>query len=60
MSEEEIINQPTNDNPPSTEENKTVAQSLTINDQPTTNMEVHKHPHHVTHKKNMMFGANML
>src|SRR5947199_611234 len=23
----------------------------TINDQPRTNMEVHKHPHHVTHKK---------
>ncbi|MEO6537407.1 MAG: hypothetical protein ABIT07_13175, partial [Ferruginibacter sp.] len=24
---------------------------LTINDQPSTTMEVHKHPHHVTHKK---------
>ena len=30
---------------------KTVAESLTDNNQPITNMEVHKHPHHVTHKK---------
>ncbi len=51
MSEEEKINQPTDDNPPSTEESKTVAESLIEINQPTTNMEVHKHPHHVTHKK---------
>ena len=50
MSEEEKINQPTYDNP-SIEENKTLAEALTDNNQPTTNMEVHKHPHHVTHKK---------
>ena len=51
MSEEEKINQSTDDSSPSTEENKTVEQPLTINNQPITNMEVHKHPHHVTHKK---------
>ena len=51
MSEEEKINQPTEDNPPSTEENKTVAESIIDNDQPSTNMEVQKHPHHVMHKK---------
>ncbi len=51
MSEEEKINQPAEDNPPSTEESKTVAESLIDNYQPSTTMEVHKHPHHVTHKK---------
>ncbi len=57
MNEEEKINQPTSDNQPSTEENKTVAESLIDNNQPTTNMEVH-HPHHVTHKKK--FGEYLL
>ncbi len=45
MSEEENINQPPDDNSPSTEENKIIEQ-LQKND-----MEVHKHPHHITHKK---------
>ncbi len=51
MSEEEKINQPTGDNQPSTEENKTVAESLIDNNQPTTNMEVHNHTHPGHHKK---------
>ncbi|MEO6404584.1 MAG: hypothetical protein ABIO32_03785 [Ferruginibacter sp.] len=45
MSEEEKINQPVDDSQPLTEENKTAEQ------QQTEHMEVHKHPHHVTHKK---------
>ncbi len=45
MSEVEKINQPTDDNSPSTEENK-ITEQLQTNE-----MEVHKHPHHVTHKK---------
>ena len=49
--EENIEEQPTEESPLSTEENKTFEQPLTDNDQPTKNMEVHKHPHHVTHKK---------
>ncbi len=58
MSEEENLNQPTEDNPPSTEESKTVDESIIDNlpteqagAQPSTIMEVHKHPHHVMHKK---------
>ncbi len=51
MSEEENLHQPPNDDSSSTGENKTVADPSTINDQPSTIMEVHKHPHHVTHKK---------
>ncbi len=51
MSEEEKINQPTGDNQPSTEENKTVAESLIDNNQPPTNMEVHNHTHPGHHKK---------
>ncbi len=51
MSKEEKINQPPDDDSSSAEQNKTVAESSTDDIQPTTNMEVHKHPHHVTHKK---------
>ncbi|MEO6537405.1 MAG: hypothetical protein ABIT07_13165 [Ferruginibacter sp.] len=50
MSEAEKINQP-KDNNPQLPENEAVPEPLTINDQPSTIMEVHKHPHHVTHKK---------
>lgn len=51
MSEEEKINQSTDDGQPSTEENKIVEQPQTQNSRlQTENMEAH-HPHHVTHKK---------
>jgi hypothetical protein len=51
MSDEEKINQPTDDNPPSTEDSKIVEQPQTENSKlQTEEMEVH-HPHHVTHKK---------
>src|ERR1700748_3641634 len=43
MSEEEKINQSRADSQ-QTEENKTVEQPLTINNEPITNMEVHHHP----------------
>ena len=64
MSEEEKINQPTDDSTQSPEnelvegEPAVVNKELqTINHQlQTENMEVHKHPHHVTHKKN---GGNV-
>ena len=53
--EQNIEEQPTDDSPQSTEDNSqplTDSQLQTTNYQPqTTNMEVHKHPHHVTHKK---------
>src|SRR6201995_1175993 len=49
MSEEEKINQSRADSQ-QTEENKTVEQPLTINNEPITNMEVHHHPH--VEKKN--------
>ncbi len=45
MSEEEKIKQSTDNTPSSTDENKTIEQLQ------TNEMEVHKHPHHVTHKK---------
>ena len=45
MSEEEKINQPTEDSQPSTEENKAVAETSSNNKKPITNMEVHHHPH---------------
>ena len=52
MSEEKNINQPIDDRPQSTEDNNPVSEPSTINEPPLTeNMEVHKHPHHVTHKK---------
>jgi hypothetical protein len=52
MSEEEMIEQPANNNPLPAENNDTVSGPSIINDQQSTeNMEVHKHPHHVTHKK---------
>ncbi len=51
MSEEEKINQSTDDGQPSTGENKIVEQPQTQNSKlQTENMEAH-HPHHVTHKK---------
>ena len=51
MSEEQNIEgQPTDDRPQSSE-NENVSDPSSINYQPSTNMEVHKHPHHVTHKK---------
>lgn len=51
MSEEEKINQSTDDGQPSTGENKIVEQPQTQNSRlQTENMEAH-HPHHVTHKK---------
>ena len=54
MSEEEKLNQSTDDSPPSTEENSTVEQPPTTNHKlQTEEMEVHKHPHHVTHKKKL-------
>ena len=55
MSEEENIeDQPTDDSQQSTE-NENISeeniQHTTLNTQHEENMEVHKHPHHVTHKK---------
>ena len=47
---EQSVEQPIGSNLQPTE-NKNVAEPSTINHQPSTNMEVHKHPHHVTHKK---------
>ena len=52
MNEEEKINESTDDGPQSTENINTVSEPSIINEQPSIeNMEVHKHPHHVTHKK---------
>ncbi len=52
MSEEENIEEQPKDNLPQlTENNNNVSEPSTINEQPPTIMEVHKHPHHVTHKK---------
>lgn len=51
MSEEEDINQLSGDIPQSAE-NDNICELPSINYEPQTeNMEVHKHPHHVTHKK---------
>ena len=57
MSKEQNINPLTNDSPPSTE-NENISeeniQHTTLNTQHNEeNMEVHKHPHHVTRKKEM-------
>ena len=50
--EENIEKQSTNNNEQSTENNENVSEPSTILTQPSTeNMEVHKHPHHVMHKK---------
>ena len=50
--EEKIEEQPTDNSPQPTKNNDTISEPATINDLPQTeNMEVHKHPHHVTHKK---------
>ena len=59
MNEEEKIEEQLTDNSSKpTENNDIISEPATINlstgqagDQPTTNMEVHKHAHHVTHKK---------
>ena len=55
MSEEEKINQPPDDSQPSTENENISEENIehtTLNTQHNEeNMEVHKHPHHVTHKK---------
>ena len=52
MSEEEKIEQQSTDNSTApTENNNKISEAAIINEQPSTNMEVHKHPHHVTHKK---------
>ena len=46
------INQAADDKLQSTEDNNAVSKPAIINDQSSTeNMEVHKHPHHITHKK---------
>ncbi len=51
MSEEEKINLSTGDCQPQ-KEGETIPEQSTINDHSSTeNMEVHKHPHHVSHKK---------
>ena len=50
MDEEQNIEKPTDKNSLSTE-NENISEPSTINYQPSTNMEIHKHPHHVTHKK---------
>ena len=66
MNEEEKINQPTDDSQPSTENKSVDGETSIVNEEQQTknlptgqagsqlqteNMEVHKHPHHVTHKK---------
>ena len=53
MTEEENIEyQPKDDSTQQTGNNDTISEPRTINEQPSTeNMELHKHPHHVTHKK---------
>jgi hypothetical protein len=52
MSEEENINQPTDNNPPPTEESKTVEEPQTENSKlQSENMEVHHHTHPGHHKK---------
>ena len=50
MNEEETINEQTQGDQDFMENNADTG-SLINNDQPSTDMEVHKHPHHVTHKK---------
>ena len=52
MSEEENINESTDDGPHSTG-NENILQ--TTNSKLQTKMEVHKHTHHVTHKKKWSF-----
>ena len=59
MSEEEKINKPPDDNTQSPQNNPVNSepevgneqQTSDINKSETKNMEVHKHPHHLTHKK---------
>jgi hypothetical protein len=51
MSEEEKINQLTDDSQTSTEDKNSSELSTTNRQLQTENMEIHKHPKHVTHKK---------
>ena len=52
MSEEEKIEDQPTDNDPQSTENNNISEPSTINEeQSIENMEVHKHPHHITHKK---------
>ena len=59
MSEEEKINQPTDNSSPSPENKPVSNEPNVVNENPESeinkseikNMEVHKHPHHITHKK---------
>src|SRR6185312_9798779 len=50
MSEEQNIEDQSTDESPQTTENEKISEPLNINDQPSTNMEVHHHPH--VEKKN--------
>ena len=55
MNEEENINHSTDDRSQTTE-NEVVSEPSNINDQPSPEtMEVHKHPHHITHKNGKYF-----
>jgi len=49
MSKEETTETEGGQQPPG--RNEKSSDSVTINQEPLTNMEVHKHPHHVSHKK---------
>jgi hypothetical protein len=51
MSDVQNIEEQSTDNTPQPTENENISEQSTINYQLSTNMEVHKHPHHVTHKK---------
>ena len=51
MSEEENIEELPKDDSSQSRENENVSELLTTNQKLQTEMEVHKHPHHVTHKK---------
>src|SRR5438045_4515296 len=52
MNEEQNIEDKSTDDRPQSTEDINISEPQTANDQlQTENMEVHKHPHHVTHKK---------
>ncbi|MDQ6756170.1 MAG: hypothetical protein M3004_04460 [Bacteroidota bacterium] len=51
IEEENIEDQSADDSPQSTDENNAVELQTTNHQLQTEEMEVHKHPHHVTHKK---------
>ena len=55
--EENIDDQPTDNSPKPPENNYNFSEPLIINEQQQSkNMEVHKHPHHVTHRKKRLMG----